>query len=94
MWNLQDGWKKGTPEIIREGIAVMPGLNPIVRSFNRLSRGRDYTMMGSPLPTKYRDMRDEIERLKWGDDDEAEFLLTRMDDEFMALVNDAMKASS
>jgi hypothetical protein len=42
-------------------------------------------MTGAPLPIKYRDMRDEIDRCPWEDKEEAEMLLAMLDDEFLQL---------
>lgn len=87
----EDGWAEKTPDVILDGCALYPGLIPVWRAFVRLSKGRDHSMMGLPLPIKYRDMSDEVQRCAWPDKEELEELLRAMDDEFLELANEHAK---
>jgi hypothetical protein len=87
-------WHPRTPLELRDGATLWFGCVPIWNAFNRLSRGRDYTSMGGPLPIKYRDLMDEVRRIKWRDDEEAESLIVAIDDVFLSIAHAQMKATA
>lgn len=84
MFLTDDGWKANAPDEITEGYAIYPGLVPIWESFIALGEGRDFSQMGTPLPIKYRDLRDEAERCEWPFKDETEKLIRMLDREYLA----------
>lgn len=86
MWVDDDTgeWVRNTPSSIMDGALILPALLPIWNGFAILSRGRDNTSMGVPMPLKFRDIRDIIERMEWDDDSEAERLIAALDEEFLS----------
>lgn len=71
-----------------DGCFLLPPLYGIWKSFQRLSRGRDYSSMGPPMPLKYRDIRDEAERCICELPPlTIETLLTTLDDALLEWVN-------
>jgi hypothetical protein len=86
-----EGWKANTPDEILEGQALYPGVMCIWDSFVMLGEGRDFTQMGTPLPIKYRDIRDEAERCDWPFKPEAERLIRMLDREYLMAAAERQK---
>lgn len=71
--------------MISDGAHVLPAAVPIWNAFSRLSRGRDYTAMGVPLPLRWRDILDASAKYCKGFDSTfAEDMLATMDDIYLA----------
>ena len=58
------GWRDKTPAVVRDGFFILPPAMPVWQMFCRLSRGRNYTMHGAPLPLAYADVWNASERCK------------------------------
>lgn len=50
--------------------------------------------MGSPLPIKYRDIRDEAERCEWPFKDETERLIRMLDREFLSIASERSRSAT
>lgn len=89
MFASLDGWHAKAPQIVRSGCFVLPPVRKLWRSFCRLSRGRAASPFGGVAALTYRDIRDEAERAGWRNSEEAEDLLTALDDAYLKAATEA-----
>lgn len=80
-----EGFTPEAPDVLLNQSWVYAPLLPVWASFQRLSRGRQFSSMGFPMPITYRDMLDECSRCPWPDKTQLEKWLTALDDEFLDL---------
>lgn len=76
----EEGFTDDAPETLLKHSWIYPALIPVWVSFQRLSRGRPYSMMGGALPIPYRDLADELQRCPWPDKEQLERWLIALDD--------------
>lgn len=82
----REGFTEAAPKILVDHSWIYGPLQPVWDSFARLSRGRNYSGMGSPLPLTYRDIVDEVARCPWPHKGQLERWLIALDDEFLSLM--------